>query len=151
MTETGYGLGESLISTIIQSVTGFSSVNVTRADFSKLNKGKAAVYAILVQGQPGQRTGRQQVTEPWLTQVQIWRRYIDDGTTAVALYADVDKVLLAIEKYPHLGDTSGYVVDSEPSLSAPPEEMWARGGGPAWLRQTITVRWTGQRLRTFLD
>ena len=150
MTETGYGLGESLIAALVKTVTGFSDANVARAKWSQLNKGKAAVYAILQPGEYGRRVGRQQVTEPFVTRVEIWRRYVDDGSTATNLYADTDAVLRKIEAYPHLGDTSNYVVDSEPTLSLP-EEMWTRGGGPAWLRQVINVRWSGQRIRTFLD
>lgn len=150
MTESGYGLGESLIETLVKTVTGFTAVNVARANWKPLNRGKAATYAIVYPADFARRVGRQQVTETFVTRVEIWQRYKDDGTTAIDLYAAADAVLRKIEAYPHLGDTSGYVVDSEPTLSLP-EEMWTRGGGPAWLRQVINVRWTGQRIRTFLD
>lgn len=153
MTETGYGAGEALILALVKTATGFSSSACTRGDWKVLNGGKAAAYAILRPGRPGERIfeGHNLVTDSWTTVVEVWRRYAQDGTSLTTLEADVEAILAKIDAYPHLNDKSGYVYTSDAQVTGEPTEQWTRGGGPAWLRWIVTVTWSGQRTRTFSD
>jgi hypothetical protein len=153
MTESGYGLGESLIAAVVQKASGFSAANVARGDWKCLNSGKAAVYAILTPEAAGKRTwdGHNRVTEPFVTTVQIWQQYIKDGTTLTQLEANTDVVLILLDQYRLLGDTSGYVQMANASINGLPQEMWTKSGGPAWLRWDITVSWQGKRIITFAE
>jgi hypothetical protein len=153
MTETGYGAGEAAIAALCANVSGFSTATVTRANWSALNSGAANQYQIIHQASQPARVfeGHNLVTEKNATRVQVWQRYTTDGTSYTNLIAAVEAVLKKIDQYPRLGDTSGYVVDSNAIIEGPVQEMWRKGGGPLWLRQDVLVRWTGQRVITFLD
>ena len=149
----GYATGEAAIKTLVQAVTGFTSAQVSRGNWKVLNSGAAAVYAVLLSrpDEPRTFTTPRTVLESWITIVQVWQRYKDDGTTYTNLATAIENVLAKIDKYPHLGDTSGYVEESTPTVEGEVQEMWRKGGGPAWLRQDIAVRWTGRQTITFLD
>lgn len=147
---SGYGIGEAALATLIANVTGYTAGNVTRGKWGVLNTGKAAKYAIIKPGD-GARLfeTHNMVTENWRTVVQVWHRYRDDGTTLTDLEADVEALLAKIDKNNDLGDTTGYVQYSDAVNVGECQEMWKRGGGPSWLRQDITISWTGQRVITF--
>lgn len=153
MTESGYGRGEAAVAAVVAQATGFTTATVTRANWRVLNKGLAALYAVVLQeGQPERVfEGHNLVTERCQTRVQIWRRYKDDGSSYTNLLADVETALAKIDQYPHLGDTTGYVLDSNAIIAGPVMEMWTKAGGPGWLRQDVLVRWVSQRIVSFLD
>lgn len=148
---SNYGTGEELIKDLVQQAPGFAG-SVAQGSWRGLNTGRAAKYAIMTT-RPGERVFDTpgSVLERWETIVQIWKRYIDDGSTYTGLGEDVAAVIEMLDQYPHLGDTSGYVEESTAQIEGEVKEMWTRGRAPAWLRQDITVRWTGRKFITFLD
>lgn len=148
---TDYRTGEALIANLLQSVTGFDNGNVTRGKWGILNSGVSDHYAIIKPGPSGRRTfiTPSTVNEPWSTIVQVWVRYVDDGTTLETLESAAAAILDTVDRYPRLDDASGYVVDSCAVSIGEALEMWRKSGGPAWLRQDIVIEWTGQREISF--
>lgn len=148
---SGYGTGEELIQSLIESVSGFSGA-VARGSWRALNGGKSARYAVLITRPTARQfeTSRT-IREDWETVVQIWIRYRDDGTTYTDLGDVVTAVLAKLDAYPHLNDTSGYVEDSTATIGGEVQEMWRGGGGPAWLRQDVVIQWTGRQTIIFVS
>ena len=138
-----YSDGEALLLTVVQSITGFSSTNTSRADWSILNKGTSDHYAIL---RPGEFSNEnlsptlQQLN--WTTVIEIWQKYTDDGTTQTNLYAHDDN-MLGVRAYRVVSD-SDVVLDANLTGGAEPQEMWNSGGGPQWLRWMMTMEWSEQ-------
>jgi hypothetical protein len=148
---SGYGDGEALILTLAAAVSGFTNTSATaRGSWLGLNSGKSDRYAI-IHTTPAERLFETPTTvlETWETVVEVWRKYTRDGTSYTNLTADVTAILAKIDKYPHLNDQAGYVESSTAYISSGPQEMWTRGGGPQWIRQDITVRWTGRQAITY--
>lgn len=133
---------EALISTQIQNVTGYSSSNVTRANYKFLNKGNARTYAILRPGafdrvQHGM--GGAYLTT-WTTFCEVWVRYKDDGESMTELQSQVSGIISRFDAWTKAGDTTGNVQDCFVRSGGEPEEMWTnRGDGPSWLRWTLTI------------
>jgi len=149
---SGYTDGEALIASLVAGVTGFAAAQVTRGNWKPIGSGKAAVYAIIHTEPVGRRnfTSPRTPVDRWLTTVEVWRRYVDDGTSYTQLGAYVEDIVAKIDKYPHLGDGSGYVEESTAEYGKV-QEMWKRGGGPAWLRQDVLITWTGRQTITYSD
>lgn len=150
---SGYATGEALIQTLVAAVTGFGTNAVSRGNWKVLNTGRSDTYAVLLSkpNEPREFTSPVTVVESWITTVQVWQRYRDDGTTYTNLAAAVEAVLAKLDTYPHLNDQSGYVEESNAAVDGEVLEMWRKGGGPAWLRQDIAVIWTGRQTITFVS
>lgn len=149
----GYGDGETLIDTIVKSVTGFTATGATtRGSWQILNTGKSDRYAIITTT-PVERLfdTPNTVLETWETVIEVWRKYTRDGLSYTNLVTDVTNILAKIDKYRHLNDNAGYVETATAYISGPVQEMWTRSGGPQWVRQDITVRWTGRQTITYSE
>lgn len=146
-----YSNGESLLLTLVASVTGFSSTNTSRGKWGMLNKGLSARYAILKPGAFTRRfIGHTLVQETWSTIVEVWRRYEDDGTSMTNLEADVENVINKIDTSPRMGDTTGTITDSNAIGGGAVQEVMDKdGNGPYWVKQDITVQWQEETLVTF--
>lgn len=149
----GYAAGETLVLWQLQAVAGFSPSNTTRAKWGILNTGAAPLYGILRQGEWSMTWIAATVAEfTWTTVIELWRRWLDDGTTATDLQADLDAVLARFLAYRKLGDTTDTINDSNPRRGGEPEAMWRAGGaGPAWLRAQITIEWKEHQTITFAE
>jgi hypothetical protein len=137
-----YSNGEALILALVQTATNFSSTNATRGDWTPLNKGKAACYAILKPGATNIKWATP--TLYWATHqtvIQIWRQYTKDGTTLTNLEADVANILSVMEVTRRMKDTTGNVRDAKVIGMREVQEQWKKGGGPAWLSQEIVMEW----------
>jgi hypothetical protein len=147
---SNYDGGEAALLALIQTVTGFTSANSSRGKWGQLNTGKASVYCILKPGRFGPRSfrGITAVHSPWSTIVQVWQRYTDDGTSLTNLEAAVEGIIAKIDANPHLGQPT-IVQDSLLVSGEPVQEMWTKGGGPAWLMWEFTVTWTEESIVTF--
>lgn len=144
-----YITGENLIVTVIKAHANFDANNVAQAKWTFLNKGKSDHHAILKSGGTVpvfitptiyQREQR--------TIIEVWQRYKNDGTTATNLYGHVENVITQIQDNEKLGDTAGIVQNSSVEEIGPVMEMWMSGGGPAWLKQEVTVLWHEQTKST---
>lgn len=149
---SGYGDGETLVDALVKTVTGFTGAGATsRGNWQVLNTGKSDRYAI-IHTTPVERLFEtpNTVLETWDTVIEVWRKYTVDGTSYTNLVTDVTNILAKIDKYRHLNDTAGYVETATAYISNAPQEMaWQSGGGPQWIRQDITVRWTGRQSITY--
>jgi hypothetical protein len=143
-----YAAGETLLLTRVRACTNFSATNTSQANWKILNRGESDHFAILRAGKAVPVwTTLAQYTVTWRCIVEVWQRYKDDGSTATSLYGNVN-ALLAILTYPHLGGT---IDDSTIEEIGEAEEMWTKDGGPAWLRQNITVVWQEETNVTFSE
>jgi hypothetical protein len=146
-----YSDGEALALAIVRQVSPFSAANTAQGKWNILNQGKSRLYAILKPGEfERSRQAPRMVQNTWTTIIEVWARYVDDGTTLATLEAAVAGLLSKLDAYPHLGDASVVAMAFAKSGSVV-QEMWKKGGGPVWLRQDITVAWLEQVTTTVLE
>ena len=145
-----YSDGEALILTCVKNATNFSASNTSRGKWGILNTGKAACYAILRPGPFRQSIGTVTSIITWNTLIEVWQRYLDDGTTLTDLEANVGNLIAKLNTYPRAGDTAGVVIDMTVRSGAEVEPMREEGSeGPAWLRQILTVEWQEESIITY--
>ena len=140
-----YITGENLIVTVIKAHAKFDVTNVAQAKWTFLNKGKSDHHAILKSGgtTPVFITPTIYQSEH-RTIIEVWQRYKNDGTSATNLYGYVGNVVTQIQDTELLGDAGGIIQNSTVESIGPVMEMWMSGGGPAWLKQEVTVLWYEQ-------
>lgn len=141
----GYYTGDNLIVAAIKTHANFSDSNVTQAKWGILNSGNSDHYAITRDGgtipeflSPSIYVAHRS------TVVEVWQRYKDDGASSKNLAGHVDDVFGKLQDKELLADTNNVIQNSEVREIGPMEEMWGSGGGPAWIRQNITVAWEEQ-------
>lgn len=137
-----YADGESLILDRVRGCSGFNAANTSRCDWKILDSGKSDHYAILRPGpfevQPHSGSIYRMA---WTTIIEIWQRYTNEIDTPANLYRHAEALIHGVMPWVRLGDASGRVLLSIISGGDPPQEMWASGGGPAWLKWEIRVAW----------
>ena len=140
-----YIAGENLIVAVVKAHANFGTTSVFQAKWGCLDSGKSSHYAIIRSG------GTEPVfITPTIYQsihrtiIKVWKRYKDDGSTSTDLYGFVDNVVKQIQDTEQLGDTGGIIQNSTVESIGPVMEMWTKGGGPAWLKQEVTVLWHEQ-------
>jgi len=137
-----YSAGESAIITRIQAHANYSAANSAKNAWNLLDSGNSDFYAIL---RPGADDNPIEWISPltyvvqWNTIIECWRQYVDDGTTATALFGDVNTIIGQIQPYKTLG--LSYVQASRIVSISTPGFRWAKDGGPAWLVQEANVAW----------
>jgi hypothetical protein len=140
-----YPAGEALILTCVQGATNFGSSNTSRGKWGILNTGKSSHYAILRPGPFRQSIGTVTSIITRNTLIEVWQRYVDDGTTLLDLEANVGNLIAKLNTYPRASDTVGGVIDMTVRSGSEAEPMQEEGSeGPAWLRQILTVEWQEQ-------
>lgn len=146
-----YPAGEALILTALRAHANYSSDNTSRADWKVLNSGRAAFYVVIRMGETENAPlGFSSALTSWTTQLMIYQRYIDDGTTAENLQARVQEILEHMEKYNTLDDTTGTVVDSQVSTIGAMEKIQMVERGPLYARSIMNIDWREQRNITFI-
>lgn len=144
---TYYPDGEALVLTQLRSVTGFTSANTDRANWSLLNSGASDHYGIIKPGtfdeDPANNFG-------WnnRTIIQIWQRYVDDGTSATNLEAHVKNVKRRFVQYRKLGGT---IEDSRVVGGSEMVERWNKDGALVWLSQDVVIEWKEQEIETYAE
>lgn len=139
---TGYADGEARLLTMVQATSTYDANNTSRANWSILDKGRSATYAIIYHA--GTVTDWFAIgcyRDIHTSAVEVWQRYVNDGSTATSLQTNVDEVRAKLNTYKHGNDASGLTLDFGSIETGEMEEMWNRSGGPHWLRQTIRVTW----------
>lgn len=149
----GYPAGEAKVLAQVQAVAGFGPHNAARGKWGILDSGKAKVYAILYPGEWSLAWISATVVEvTYLTIVQVWQSYTNDGETLADLQANVELLFTRFLEYRKLGDTGDSINDSNPRRGGEPSEMWSKGGnGPRWLRQDFAVEWKEHRAVSFAE
>ena|SRR3990167_2344578 len=148
-----YTIGEALILTRVQAVSGYDSNNTSRANWLILNSGKSDHYAILRPGEfslPWLTITRYLAN--WTTVIEVWQQYTTDVASRTNLYAQVATLLASLQTYPHLGDgANSSILDAAITGGPEPTENWTAGGGPIWLRWNLNVLWKEEIEVTFAE
>ncbi len=147
-----YVNGETLILTVLQGVTGFSSANTSRGKWGILNSGRDNNYGII---KPGSFEREQSAISANMTTyqtiIQVWNRYKDDGTTLTDLEALVDSIIARFDARRKGLDTSGTIIDMFIASGREVEEMWNKSGGLSWLKQDLVVTWMEESTITYVE
>ncbi len=139
-----YSAGEALILTALQAITGsvWTVNNSGRGTWHMLNQGKADHYAIVKPGAfSSQFIAAAAIETDWQTTIEVWQAYVDDGSSLTNLEALTAAIITKFSQKKILDDTTGSIVDSYCSGGGEVQEMFTKGGGPAWLRQDIYINW----------
>lgn len=137
--------GENLIAATIKGHANFDNDNVAQGKWTFLNRGESDHHVVLKPGVPElERISKNVYVVRQITIAEVWKSYVDDGTTAIALYGYVGNVVTQIENNQKLGDTGGIIQNASAAVVSEVEEMWQSGGGPAWLRQNVNILWHEQ-------
>lgn len=150
MTAT-YETGEAFLAAKAATVTGFTTANVKRSDWTVLSSGASDHYAILRPGaiEVAADSLGGGVTFRYTTHIEVWQHYTDDSATRTNLFERVAALALEIVKWPYLG---GLAEDCSLSSGGQVQEMWKEGGnGPLYLMQELTVSWSAPVDVTFSE
>lgn len=137
-----YAAGEAAILTRIQAHANYSTANSARNDWKLLDGGNSGYYAFVRPGadvNPTEFITPLQYVIQWSTAIECWRQYIDEGTTATALFGDVNTIITQMQPYRTLG--LSYVQVARVTGVSTPAFRWAQDGGPAWLVQEVIITW----------
>lgn len=138
-----YAAGETLILTAVRTASGFTATNSDSADWGLLNRGKAAIYAIVRPGAfSAEWSSLRGYTVTWTTVIEVWQRCtVAPATDRAALYAGVGAIVTALMPKAYMTD-NGLIQDSTIEGAEEPSEMWTDSGTAAqWLRWNIRVVW----------
>ncbi len=138
-----YASGEAAVLSILRLHADYNDKNTSRGNWKILDSGAAANYAVL---RMGAATNEAHTTTSamttWATEIMVYRRYIDDGPSAIALQGDVQTLVEHLEKYPTL---QGAVTDAQVITIGAMENIRMDAGGPMWLRTIISLQWQEER------
>ena len=138
-----YASGEAAVLSILRLHADYNDRNTSRGNWKILDSGAAANYAVL---RMGAATNEAHTTTSamttWATEIMVYRRYIDDGPSAISLQGDVQTLVEHIEKYPTL---QGAVTDAQVTTIGAMENIRMEAGGPMWLRTIISLQWQEER------
>ena len=141
-----YDAGEAAISTLIQALSGYSSTNVKRGDWSALNSGKSENNVVIVQHLPSVGAmntmgGGKQYDHK--TRVELYRLLKQNtyGSTYTDHMAAVETVVNQLEKYRHLNDST-ICTDADIIEISEPKRKWLNDNGPHFIATDIIVAWT---------
>ena len=135
---------ETLALTKLQSVTGFTDtttkINTARGKWGLLNSGNSDHYAII---KPGGFTRKQGAMSMNISMfevvIQVWQRYIDDGSSMTNLEGYVKAIIALFDKWPKLGDTTDTIVDATISAGREMQDRWNKDGALVWLSQDLIL------------
>lgn len=134
--------GITLIETQVKAATSFSAANVTVAKWGILNSGASDHYAII---RPGKviRSALSFVVKDndYQTIVEVWQKYVDDGTSVTNLLGHVDNLTSRLDQYRKIADTTKTVRDMNVIEYSEVKEQWTKDGGLAWLSRDVIVQW----------
>lgn len=145
-----YGDVEELWLKRLQAGAYFDNGNSSRGRWGILNKGRSPHYAVL---KPGEHS-RQMITfsmrqNNWQTIIQVFYKYTDDGDSLTGLQKVVDNILTDIDKWPHLNDDGGTVVDAE--IVSVREVIQSPADAPSWLYVELVGQTDEQEVVTFSE
>jgi hypothetical protein len=144
---SGYSDGEALLLAALQQHANYNDDNSSRGNWKLLNSGEAARYAVLRMGtftvsvqSLGGLGANATATEHVLynTEIILYRRYKDDGTSATDLQADVEMVRAHMMTWRNIGDSSDTVIKSRITKGGPMQET--RMGEKGHLRRITKLR-----------
>ncbi len=157
---SGYNDGEALILTTLRKHANYNSENTSRANWRILNSGKAAYYVVMRPGEfavnltsvggIGSGSVATEVTN-WTTELMVYQRYVDDGTTAINIQLRVAEIVAQMQKWRRLADTNDIIQKARVVGGSELEEIQQGENGPVFLRWIINVTWDEERAVTFSE
>ena len=135
---------EARVKLLLEGLTGVfpKTRSISRGDYRELDEG-ASTTAVLTPGafiQDGVTEGGSRTTvRDWSVLIDLFRKYLDDGTSWTDFEADRDSVMSELEKYPSLNSLAG-VVKVQIQADADPGEIFDENdGGPFYVWQRLRV------------
>ena len=156
---SGYADGETLLLAVVRLHANYNSENTSRGNWRILNSGKSPYYVVLRPGpfevelqSIGGISGSvaTEVTH-WQTQLMVYQRYVDDGTTATNIQARVAEIIAQVQKWRRLADTADIIQKARVVGGSELVELGPEGQVPIWLRWIINVNWDEERQITFSE
>ncbi|KKN73398.1 hypothetical protein LCGC14_0401010 [marine sediment metagenome] len=142
-----YSSVEAAVLTLLQALTGTfaATTDVSRGDYRILDSGADAV-AVLVPGAFEQdgiaEGGARKSVRDWNVLIDLFRKYLDEGTTWTNFETDRDAVIAELEKYPTLNGEAG-IVRGIISADADAGEVFDEDdNGPFFVWQRLRIKIT---------
>lgn len=150
---SSYSSGETLLASVIRTVSGFTTANTTIGQWGVLNSGASDHYAIIRKGQHTRAYNTPRMVEnTYRTIVEVWQRYKDDGNSYQSLLSYVDSIAETVDQYRKLSDNGSTVLDATYIGSGDVIAQWRnKGDGPSWLRVDMTIEWKEQEITTYAE
>ncbi|MGH9158200.1 MAG: hypothetical protein ACRD1K_20720 [Acidimicrobiales bacterium] len=136
---------ETRVQSLLQGITGTFPVaaSVSRGDYRVLDSGEASLAVLTPgnfdEGRVGQG-GAQIVEREWHVLIDLFRKYLDDGTSWQNFAADRDAVLQELERRPTLNSLDGIVGVALSADSDPGEVFDENDNGPFFIWQRIRIQ-----------
>ncbi len=138
---SGYDPIEARFLTLLQGLTSVftNAAQVTRGDWRTLDGGTSPLAVLYPDVIDEGTTWTAGTTEYiWRIKLDLFERFLNDGTTHISFEQHRDAVLQHMQKYPKLNGLAGIVVVGQMSSTEILEVYDKDGGGPFWLLQTFT-------------
>ncbi len=139
-----YATVEARVKLLLEGLTGvFTKTRyVSRGDYRELDEG-AATTAVLTPGafvQDGvSEGGAMKSVRDWSVLIDLFRKYLDDGTSWTNFEADRDSIMAELEKYPTLNSLAGIVKVQIQADTDPGEIFDEDDNGPFFIWQRLRV------------
>ena len=147
-----YTEGEALALTVLQGVTGFASTNTARGNWGLLNSGISDHYGILKPGEFERSQGAMSMNvSTFVTIVQVWQRYVDDGSSLTNLEGHVKNVINYFDTKRKLADTTGTIVEAFITGGREVSERWSKDGALVWLSQDLLLQWQEHDITVYAE
>lgn len=145
-----YLAGEALWLTRLQGMSQFDADNSSRGKWGMLNSGASDHYAILKPGANNRdKLGSNTRRDQYRTIIQLWQRYVDDGTSLTNLETLVDNVLAELDTYWKMGDSTGGVIRA--NIVEVREYVQIPGDAPKWILAELVGEWHEQTSITYAE
>lgn len=146
-----YPDGEALILAALQAHGDYSPKNTSRGNFRIRNSGNSSFYVILRMGESENEPHTMgSALTTWNTELVVYQRYVDDGSSAINLQNRLQEILEHMEQYGQLGDSSNVVVDGQVTGISGMNESGPLPGNPEWVLSVINLQWQEERNITYI-
>jgi len=136
-----YATIEAQIQTLIQALGAFDDADVTRGDYRVLDAGSAP-YVVLCPGAFSYRPAGDwaQVAYEWNTVVELFERYVGDGSEYTNLGTDIGTIVQQIAIYPSLDGLANVTRATVEPDGGPIGIYLQESSVPQFLLQRLIVR-----------
>ena len=136
-----YAVIEAAVQTLLQALGQYGDADVTRGDWRVLDSGSgpyAVVYAGPFDVEEGGDWG--QKVYAWTVYVEVFERYLDNGTSETNLETRVQNTVDQLCAYPTLDGASGVTLAMPVHADELRYVFDEQGGGPHFIMQRIAER-----------
>lgn len=151
MPNPDYPAAEALLLTQIRAATGYTAANSTRGDWRWMNKEGILSGAVIRPAPFEIGYGEGMVESHWRSTVEVWHKYIDDGSSMISLETDVKNIIARLMLYGHMGDTTNTIADAAVKSGGEVMRIPPPPVGPHWLMVELVVEWIEQSAVTYAE